>query len=502
MQPRTLRSSLIIIHKWLGLHTAIFFSLMFLSGVILMFTDELEAAFHNDIWATAPADDQRASFGDIYDSVTQNFPQGTVYVVQKQPRKWLADRTYMTTGWGERVVVWSHPETAEILEVTKDVNFRTVLRQLHDSLLIPRRYGFVFVSATSLILLSSLITGLVIYRRFWKGFFRFSSLRNAGREYHGRLHRLLAVWVAVFLLLNAITGTYFLTTGLGMNGFTPNPEPAQTRQAMRPPGFDGALIDTAELAAHTALSQFSPTTMIAPGRSKDGIRFAGYTVETGQFSGSTNVSVDPTNMAVLGVNGPKNRSGNIRLRPLMDSIHFGEWGGGISRIIWIILGLASFYVVLSGVQIHLARTNSPNDQRGGIRRFIGCLGIYKWGHLAAVLLVAGLAATQFGPLATRWVTIAPVSAGSQPTRLQIFGPMREGKEMQLTLSVDSDKTQFVNIGSDNLAEKTLEYIPLEQGGTLAFQAVSAASGNVFVVTLTGENGETEVATFNLGSAIW
>lgn len=502
MQSRSFRSSLFNIHKLLGLHMAIFFGFMFLSGVVLVFTDELEAVFHKNIWASAPAEGQKASFGTIYDSVTHAFPQSTLFVSQRQPQKWLADRSFVTTGWGEKVVVWSDPTTAEILEVTKDVNFRSVLRELHDSLLIPRRYGFVLVSATSLILLSSIVSGLITYRRFWKGLFRFAGARTNSREYFGTLHRFLAVWVAVFLLLIALTGVYFLTTGLGIKGSFPKPVPAAARQEVRPAGFDGALIDTAEKVALGALSQFTPASMIAPGSRGSGIKFMGYTARAGKFSGSNTVSIDPTNLDVLGVIEPSDFRGSRRIHAFMNTIHYGDWLGNTSRLMWIIFGLASFYLTLSGVRVFLTRTADPEIQRGGTGRFLDGLGIFKWVYLAIILVVTGFAAIQFGPLATKWATIQPSSDSSGAARLRIFGPLREGKVMDMVLSVDSEKAQMVTIQSATLAGKSREFNPREQGGRLEFKATGAASENIFIVTLTGEDGETEIISYNLGAAIW
>ncbi len=502
MQSRLFRSNIFKIHKLLGFHMAIFFGFMFLSGVVLVFTDELEAVFHKNIWASAPAEGQKASFGTIYDSVTHAFPQSTLFVSQRQPQKWLADRSYVTTGWGEKVVVWSDPSTAEILEVTKDLNFRSVLRKFHDSLFIPRRYGFVLVSATSLVLLSSIVSGLITYRRFWKGLFRFSGTRTNSREYFGKLHRFLAVWTAVFLLLIALTGVYYLTTGLGITGSFPKPPPALARQEIRPAGFDGELIDTAEKVALGALSQFSPDAMVAPGHTKAGIRFMGYSAHSGKFSGSSTVAVDPTNLTVLGVIEPSDFRGSRRIRAFMNTIHFGEWLGSSSRVLWIIFGLASCYLTLSGVRVFLSRTANPVVQRSGTGRFLDGLGRSKWAYLAVILLVAGLAATQFGPLATKWATIQPSSGSSGAVRLQIFGPLREGKVMDMVLSVDSEKAQTVTVQSAGLAGNSQEFNPREQGGSLEFKATGAASENIFIVTLTGEGGETEKITYNLGAAIW
>jgi uncharacterized iron-regulated membrane protein len=505
MTTLTLRSAIVKTHKWVGLNVAIFFAVIFLSGSLLVVADEIRAVFHPKIWVAPIAKSEQASFGTIYDTVSRDFPQSTIYVLQRSNPPWLADRAFFTTGWGEKLVAWTDPGTGAVLDVTSANDFRIIIRKIHDSMVVPGRIGFVLVSATSFILLTSVISGLVNYRRFWKGLFRLPSRRSGAQGFQGGLHRLIGVWSALFLLLIALTGLFFLAGGLGITGFTPKPAPAAERAAMRPAGFDGALIEKAEQKAKDALFQFAPTTMVAPGRPSDGIKFAGFTGHTGPFSGPTTVTVDPLTLKILGKVGPSNLRGNARLKPVMEAIHFGGWSGQISRLLWLVFGLASSYLMLNAARVFVARevgNGAATAKSGGIVRFIKGLGLFKWAYLAVILAVVALIVLRFGPPATKWVTIAPTTATSSPVKLRIFGGLRQGEPAQFRLSVDRAFDGKITVASDMIKASPVQFDTENQAGPMAFSAVGSASGNVITVVLSGKDSASERAVFNLGATLW
>src|SRR3546814_3107601 len=64
-------------------------------------------------------------------------------------------------------------------------------------------------------LLVSLVTGLVVYKRFWKGFFRPTlRIRHGARIFWGDFHRLSGIWSIWFIAVISITGTWFLIQAL------------------------------------------------------------------------------------------------------------------------------------------------------------------------------------------------------------------------------------------------------------------------------------------------
>ena len=521
MSARGVRSLLFRLHKWLGLQLIILFAILFATGTLLVVSDEMEALIHPQIWAGAPPEGGAASFGEIYDKVQAAYPAGTIWVVQRQPQPWLADRTYLTTGWGEKVVVWTDPATAAVRTVTADRDLRAVLRDLHDSLLVPGRapgrLAFIAVAATGWFLLYSVVSGLIAYRRFWKGFFRWPTRALGVRGYQGGLHRLLGLWGSVFLLIIAVTSIYFMANGLGFMGREAGFAPAAARETARPAGLDGALVDAAEARARAALDGFRPTTLVLPGRVGDGLRFSGYAGGDGAMRGDSTVSVDPVTRAVLGVVGPAQRSGLAAIRAPMDALHFGDWSGALSRALWVVFGLAGLWLLLSGARVHVARSAhlpGADPALGPWRRFARGLGPLRWADMGLVAAVVALLVLDLGPWSARPAWIAPAAdpgldaALRDGVSMRIDKPMRAGKSMHLTVFLAGDLARAAVVeegggsgGNPGGGGELARAEDLGDGGRFAFSAPVRAGDNRFVLRLTRADGGEADVVFDLGAPI-
>lgn len=498
MERKGLRTLVFNLHRWLGLHLALFFIFMFTTGTILVITDELEAAFHPKIWATAP--DQPAPFGDIYNSVTGHFPQAQLFVIERQPQPWLADRSYVTTGWGEDIVVWTDPKTAQVLDVTRAVNFRYILHELHDSLLVSKRPVFVLVAATSLLLLTIILAGLISYRRFWRGLFRWPGREQTPRNRQGGLHRLFAVWVAIFLLIISLSGVFFTLTGLGMTGVIPEPEPATTPLTT----IASDQINRAELVAVGAARGFAPLSMVLPRKPTDGIRFAGYTNRAGVLKGATTISVDRTNSKILGIIGPDQFRGNARLTPLMNALHFGQWANPVSRGLWVLFGTLAIALVIAGLKVSVLRQISPQSGKtsGTFRGVLRQLGIFKWAYVALILGIVAVGYVQYGPPSTKWKTLRSDSARADAFRLQLHGVLRRGKSTPLRLQIKNDQIQSVQAVLPGQTDPILAYENGETRGLPDFTALNGAENNRIILMILGPDGPAIEVVYNLGAAIW
>ena len=253
---RKIRNKLFRLHTWIGLYVSVFFTFMFLTGTLLVAALELESIGRPAIWTTVGEDERTASFGDIYDGIKSAHPEGEVFVILKRPTAWFVDRTFGRTGWGERLSYWTDPATGTVVYETGNPGFTTILAGLHDTFLTDNRIVFILFSATSILLLFQLITGLITYRRFWKGFFRWPSSAGGFRSWAGSTHRLAALWAAPLVFLIAITSFFFLLGGLGIEGEKLKFQPPAPREAALPDGFNGAAISAAEAQARAALPGF------------------------------------------------------------------------------------------------------------------------------------------------------------------------------------------------------------------------------------------------------
>ncbi|WP_420587394.1 PepSY-associated TM helix domain-containing protein [Ruegeria sp.] len=375
---RQFRSLTFTVHKWLGLHLSLFMAFLFLTGSVLVVASELELVFRPNVWTTVQDQERTASFGTIYDTVKSTDSVRAINVIEKYPGAWLTDKVYVATSEGPKVM-WTDPTSGAVVDTTQVVGFRSVLRDLHDNLLLDHRVGYLLVSGISILMLGLIVSGLISYRRFWKGFLRRPSDRAGRRGYLGGLHRLLAVWSGVLMLLIAVSSFVFFLGGLGISGKTAAPGPAQERTEVLPADFAGARIDQAEAIARTALPGFEPSVMVPPRNPRGGIVFSGSWDGGPPLLGAARVVIDPVTMEVMAALTPSDNTGIARLKPLIDKLHFGTWGGLFSKLLWLGFGLAGFGVALSGMMTFAARQSGPLSGDAGVMRQVWSgLGLFRW----------------------------------------------------------------------------------------------------------------------------
>ena len=384
---KQLRNVIFQLHKWLGLNIAFFFVFMFITGALLTLSDEAEKLLHPSIRAEPAAKNMQASFGQIHDAIIAYDPGATPFVIVHTPIEGAGDRTHANASDGRKVLFWTDPTTAEVLAVTSQRNFKDIMHELHDSLLVPSRYVFLAVSATSFVLLYSVISGLIAYRRFWRGFLRVPSKGADIRAKWGAWHRLLGVWLAPFLLIIGVTGGYFFLGGLNLNGKVPQPPMTEARQSVRPAGFDGAQIDKGLQALVEAYPDFVGNTAILPATHQQGLRFGGWMGEPSRLVLHTG-AVDPVTLDALGMVSTQDNGGLSAIKQLMNVLHFGTWGGTLTRYLWVVLALYSGLLVMAGTIIYAGR--STRGSSGSPAVAWRGLGIVKWGYVALALGVLAM----------------------------------------------------------------------------------------------------------------
>lgn len=146
-------------------------------------------------------------------------------------------------GAGNEVMVHVEPASARVQGLTTGVSFHAFMRALHYYLFVPGNLMFYAVTALGFVMLGSLVSGLLVYRKFWRGFFRWPRFGKPARVWWGDLHRLAGLWSLWFIALIGLTSVWYLVerAGLDLEAPTPRLERALLPAERELP--DGAAID-------------------------------------------------------------------------------------------------------------------------------------------------------------------------------------------------------------------------------------------------------------------
>lgn len=397
---REVRRWIFRVHSFFGFYLLLLLLLIFVTGSLLLFSRELTLLGRPDLWLWPRPVVAQTSFGQIYDTASRAVPGADVLVVAHRRRPWFGDSAKVRFK-GQDLIVWMRPGTTEVLGVT--TRYATalpdLLLKLHVELLAPSKVVRAAVSSLALVVLVSLVTGLITYRRFWKGLLRLPHRDTDDRNRPGMWHRLLAVWLTPFLALIGITGTVFFLETIGVAATYPRPDALAPRDSRLPPDFTGADVDAAVAVVLGRYPAYVLQDLVLPGAPAAPIIVNGYDGARGRISGMANIQIDPTDLRITAEFAAWRSNAMGRLRPLVNAIHFGTWGGFGSVLLWGTFGIGGILLLVMGARVRVARAHGgvvPREGGAGpgrsvIRVFLNQLGRVRWGYLMLACAVLALA---------------------------------------------------------------------------------------------------------------
>ena len=357
-----------LVHSWLALPIWFFVLIVCVTGTLAVVAKEIMWVAYPEMRATQPSDDaQRLSYDELMARLHKSHPELDINTIAQPDGDYFALNVSATLPGARSVTAYVNPYTAELQGYAPDFNFRNFTRALHGWWLVPYTngypWGWYLVSLLGLPMLASLITGLVVYKKFWKGFFKpVLRLRHGARIFWGDFHRLSGIWSIWFIAVISVTGTWFLIQAiLSDNQISLSTYSAATEVLAHnsvPLTADGTPaptigLDKALLIAQQQVPGLDPSGLILPtntygtmqafGRSWYPLMYQLVNIHpyTGEVT-STYLLSDRTNLEMV----------TESMRPL----HTGDFGGIWIKLIWAFFGLVLSMMVLSGLLIWSKRT--------------------------------------------------------------------------------------------------------------------------------------------------
>lgn len=349
------------LHGWLGLTAGIFFLLFGLTGSMLMFRSELDRHFNPKLHALKTASHQ-VSADSIYRMIVKTHPNLKKIVLHDFPLDHHDSYEFMLYKNQQSITenylyfVFVNPYTGKILKEGSYQDFSpSVLRWLY-SFHYSLQLGFpgkLFTAIIGLLMLLSLITGTIIYRKHLWDALRFKAGLNFknSRTTISSLHRIIGVWATLFTAILFFTGFW-----LNIDQFTPgswklykphqnllvaaNVDEMIKRSVKTVPGFKPIAVNIPTDGSQEVLVRGSmPFTsfFLLQGKSS-GITFDG---KTGQLK---NIKlIDRQNFAA-------------RFNWEVYRLHIGAFGGNIIKWFYVVLGLLPGVLSVTGALLWLKKS--------------------------------------------------------------------------------------------------------------------------------------------------
>jgi uncharacterized iron-regulated membrane protein len=383
------------IHSWIGLKLSLVMIFIFLTGTLATLSSEIDWLLNPPMRA-AGADQRTIRWDEMAAAAVQAVPGARLTRLSAPTHAGFAAEAQLLGASGATTRVWLDPASGRVQGVTPWLNVQQWLRQLHRRMLLPSAIGSALVSIFALPLSLMLTSGLVAYKRFWRGFFRLPRYRRAQmRQFLGDLHRFIGLWSFAFVALIAATGLVFLALAFGLQPSIP-PDPVAKSFMVASPSAGRCLGHLGD-----DLPDLHVVAIWLPAHSGQAIHIVG--AATLSDDGGEGAWIDPADCTLLRRDRAVDQSFIARFYSAATILHFGQWGGLASRLLWFLFGCALSAGAISGAWIYTARIGRERYGRdpapSAISLWWGDLG--RW-RLTGIALVAALllsAGALLGPTA-------------------------------------------------------------------------------------------------------
>lgn len=362
------------LHSLFGLHLSLFFGFVCATGTIATVSHEIEWLLLPKVRASASAA-QPASWGAMWEAARAAHPQAVFSGIGRPSsgyEDYLARVASGTRADGTSIEVYVDPAAATVTGHSIGTTFHSFMRALHYYLFAPTSIPFYAVTALGFLMLLSLVTGLIVYKKFWRGFFRWPRFDKPPRVWWGDVHRLLGLWSLWFVFAIGITSVWYMAEWAGWlewDAQRPKLERALSPAERLMP--DGARIDRWVALAQERMPGLHVTHISLPFEPEGAVTIQGQWQAWLVRERSNAVSIDPRDDRVIHVRDAQRIPITERVVHTADPLHFGDFFGLATKLIWVVFGLALVAMAASGAVVYAKRTGEATRRlarrRGVVR---------------------------------------------------------------------------------------------------------------------------------------
>ncbi|MCG5241846.1 PepSY-associated TM helix domain-containing protein [Azospirillum doebereinerae] len=344
-------------HSWLAMPLWAFLFFVCLTGTIAVVSTEI-------MWLVDPSMRASGEGEPLPPSALIAAAEGSTPGARVTSLSWggshMAVGARMALPDGTFATAWVNPVSGAVQGLSGNNSFRQFVRALHGWLL-TFPVGWYLVTLLAIPLLGSLITGLVVYKKFWKSFYQPRiRWKQAPRVMLGDLHRVAGTWSIWFIAIMSVTSLWFLIylalihLGMGLGGGKP---PVLVAREDIPVAATAPKVnpDAILAAATAALPDMRLRYLGLPGTAYDPASVIGSSGQTPLLPDF--IRLNPFTATVIKVEGGLDGASGIELtRTIMRALHTGDFGGLPIKLIWFVFGLVMTTLVFSGMLIWVKRT--------------------------------------------------------------------------------------------------------------------------------------------------
>lgn len=343
------------LHSILGLIAGLGLLVIGLTGSLLVFRNEIDGAIAPAVMKVEPLPAGRLSWDQLLAAVQKAWPEYEVTGFGPRSNPHLADLVYVRKpGSSDFRAGTLNPYTGIPLStpLRQAETFTGILLELHYTWF-SEHVGMLLTGIVAVILCILGISGVWLYRQFWKHFFTLRWGRSA-RIFFSDLHKMVGISSVGFNLILGFTGAYWNLTHVAADGLGHHEEEDS--------GTGRLYSDTVSISQLTSVAAkempgFQTRWVSFPTKAGEAITLWGKVPASHPFAGDygSSATFDPQT-------GVLKSASDLRKSGIWDAItdsfgplHYGTFGGMPVKVLWCLGGLAPGVLAISGFLIWRSR---------------------------------------------------------------------------------------------------------------------------------------------------
>lgn len=360
------KRTLFRIHGWIGVRLGVLFFIVCFSGTLATLSSEMDWLVNSAIRATPQT--TLASKNTIVANLQQALPGSTPEFWLSAREPYLCDIIYLVLPNGNRTYAFANPYTG-IIQGTANLTIQRYLRDLHYYLFVPFQIGHFAVLTFSFLLFFSLLTALLFYKKWYRKLFELKRGKVKLVLFRS-LHRVAGLWTIPFLLLFSITGIWYFLERTDTAAISTTANPPSPTLAL--PLLDSVDLinlpwrldyDRAADSARAHIPGLAIREISFPDRSDAPLYLTGQGDVPLVRNRANRVYLHPQTYAVIGLQRADDLPLVTWLNDIADPLHFGNFGGLPTKIVWFLAGLAICGLILTGLYIFTKRNLTRKPDR-------------------------------------------------------------------------------------------------------------------------------------------
>jgi len=373
------------VHSFTGVVTGLMLFVICWSGTFAVVSNELDWLVTPEARSANPAP-PAIDWGRIHNAVRGAYPKAKVSWMEAPLYTRSTVQTVVNFPDQDSVRVYVDAASGEVTGASSYFTVQRFFRSFHMNLFLPNRVGSYLVMSFAVTLTVSMIAGLFFYKRWWRRFFRFNARSGAILS---ESHKLAGLWSLWFILIMCITGIWYLFemmrghVGDGIIAYAGTADYAQHRIAGSTADPAMPLLSVNELVGIAAERRVDlDVRTISFDRTEDGsgdsVYFDGQSEHWLVRDRANQLHLDRRTGETLYDQRASAYPLYWRWSDTADPLHFGDFAGLTSKLIWFCFGLLLSALILTGTWLHARRLE--RDPRT-LRR-------HRWPGTTAALVVS------------------------------------------------------------------------------------------------------------------